>query len=705
MESSVPPTSLPLAASVSQSEVSPAPQVAQAAHLSAVREWWKTFDLDTRRLALDKQALEMQDAREASQLSRRKLQETTQEFKKKSAEEKTAGMKDMLKVYQTEIDSLTKRCKVSDSNFFTLYRGLYEAPDPAAALSLMLDQKSDDAQMALELQHAKRDLAQYEKEFSELKNQEVTIRRLEEVIRELEEQCEQKIQRSSELEKALEKKVKELEELCVEAKGQTERARADLFEAQAHTEERIAALTAEQELLMETNDRLQAQNTSLQRECAQFRKKLDAVLNPESQGEKPEDSARTRLVQLEEQLGDALASLARAERKLTDQARTTQRESSQMLAELMEARQALSKETDECVQLRRELESRPSRKELDAVQHQLRLLQQLDFNASGDTDGHLQQKHFPTIPDPEKGDSPEDTSGHAERTMEQIMMLRVRRLENEIRSLKRILAEAQEECNKFQLALGKSEEEVAEKKQLIAQLEDQLLQKFSTIPGSDKGTSLSDLLGTTHLEPSGLAPPNNAVAPAVVPTQHHTSSESMLKIVQAQRDRFRQRIQELESDKQQLLNELLAEKSASEQLQKDNLGMYEKIRFLQSYRTKSTRQNVNSPSVHCLEEGFKDVPLDTKYQQSYEQGLNPFHQFSQAERQRKYGELSLADKITLTTSRTLLSSKIGRSFLFFYVLALHLLVFVTLYYWAHTSTCTPNFATNQHPMQPIPANR
>jgi hypothetical protein len=61
--------------------------------------------------------------------------------------------------------------------------------------------------------------------------------------------------------------------------------------------------------------------------------------------------------------------------------------------------------------------------------------------------------------------------------------------------------------------------------------------------------------------------------------------------------------------------------------------------------------------------------------------MNPFTQFSRAERTRKYQDLSVAEKITLNTTRFFLSSKTARSFVFFYALGLHLLVFFTLYLW------------------------
>lgn len=48
--------------------------------------------------------------------------------------DKLSGMQRLLKAYQEEIDTLGKRSRASDSAFFSLYKALYEAPDPAQAL-------------------------------------------------------------------------------------------------------------------------------------------------------------------------------------------------------------------------------------------------------------------------------------------------------------------------------------------------------------------------------------------------------------------------------------------------------------------------------------------------------------------------------------------------------------------------------------------
>ncbi|CAN0308801.1 unnamed protein product, partial [Ectocarpus fasciculatus] len=101
----------------------------------------------------------------------KKRAELTKEFRKKSDQEKVAGVQRLVKAYQEEIDTLAKRCRASDSAFFSLYKGLYEAPDPAKALERSASERPRAAASELEVQKLRSELAEYEEEFSKLKNQ------------------------------------------------------------------------------------------------------------------------------------------------------------------------------------------------------------------------------------------------------------------------------------------------------------------------------------------------------------------------------------------------------------------------------------------------------------------------------------------------------------------------------------------------------
>ena len=90
------------------------------------------------------------------------------EFKKLPDDaEKLSAIKTLLKAYQGEIDSLTRRSKMSETSFLNVYKLLADAPDPYPLLDAAVDQtvKVAEARM-LEVE-----LARLREENSELKKQ------------------------------------------------------------------------------------------------------------------------------------------------------------------------------------------------------------------------------------------------------------------------------------------------------------------------------------------------------------------------------------------------------------------------------------------------------------------------------------------------------------------------------------------------------
>lgn len=122
--------------------------------LDAALSSWSRFDLTDRRPHLDASAQSLLDAKESSLVARRKLGDATKGLKRalKSAEDGggeegggeragsaavrtlAAECKSTIRMYQEEIDSITRRCKSAEGAFVQLYRGLHECPDPAGAL-------------------------------------------------------------------------------------------------------------------------------------------------------------------------------------------------------------------------------------------------------------------------------------------------------------------------------------------------------------------------------------------------------------------------------------------------------------------------------------------------------------------------------------------------------------------------------------------
>ncbi|XP_011101248.1 protein CASP-like isoform X3 [Sesamum indicum] len=109
------------------------------------------------------------------------------DFKKASNEEKLVLFNSLLKGYQEEVDKLTKRAKFGENACLNIYQKLYEAPDPYPVLTSI----AEDAKLSeLESENRKMkvELEEFRTESTYLKNQQATIRRLEERTRQLEQQ-------------------------------------------------------------------------------------------------------------------------------------------------------------------------------------------------------------------------------------------------------------------------------------------------------------------------------------------------------------------------------------------------------------------------------------------------------------------------------------------------------------------------------------
>jgi homeobox protein cut-like len=160
----------------------------------------------------------------------------------------------------------------------------------------------------------------------------------------------------------------------------------------------------------------------------------------------------------------------------------------------------------------------------------------------------------------------------------------------------------------------------------------------------------------------------------------------------AQRDRLRARCDALEAERDSFKRELQIQVQASESLKTDNTKLFEKVRYLQSFNASGGASASGSSSAyhrggrHYSPSSDRDLDLEA-LEQRYEASVDPFRQFSRAERQRKYNEMSPLEKVVFIVAKTFLGSKEMRKALFFYVLGMHLLVFVTTYHWSHSSSC------------------
>lgn len=200
------------------------PDLSSPNALSVVSKYWTELDLESMRSKLDDVGLKIAEHQEEAMQNRRKLAEVTKEYKRTASEAATKGVGPLLKQYQDEIDRLTKRSKHGESAFLELYQKLYEAPDPAPVLSAAFETASRVADLEAQCKKMSHELAEFRAESTQIKNQDLTIRKLEEKVRSLE--------------AALEEKGHEVDEVRAQAVADADAARV------AQMQEREAQLTA-----------------------------------------------------------------------------------------------------------------------------------------------------------------------------------------------------------------------------------------------------------------------------------------------------------------------------------------------------------------------------------------------------------------------------------------------------------------------------
>ncbi len=188
-------------------------------HRSSVNttlDMWTRFDLESVKKELDDKVIEIAQQLDEGDQSRKRLIEQTKEFRKGLSEDQRKLVGPMLKSFQVEVDSSSKRSKLMEQVLLKLYKQLIDLPDPVASLDNMakLQKKAERAQdLEIENKQLRETLDEYNVEFAQVKNQEVTIKSLNNKIKELDEKADQSVQqRVKEKEKELQRAFADKEE-------------------------------------------------------------------------------------------------------------------------------------------------------------------------------------------------------------------------------------------------------------------------------------------------------------------------------------------------------------------------------------------------------------------------------------------------------------------------------------------------------------
>jgi len=599
------------------------------------------------------------------------------------------------------------------------------------------DQKEKDRQMKTgglskaereELISLRSEVTEYELEFKTLKNQDITIKKLNTKIETLVENQEEELQRelqtaqehlaqtegrrateALEREATLERKLASLElELRAERAGR-EATQNHLLQADEGLGECEAAWEAQRQILVDDADRLRESVFDLKRERDELNLRVSALMDDDGDDGERKNRAATAGGDLSSTMSQAdhvlerkayeaevnelsvsITSL-REEIKTKDETTFELQRSMQATAESLENERSFL--TNKVTALESQIANAPSKEMVDNLRRELRILKKLEYNAV-DIDAEKE---------PEMTSSP---SGDEKDDLETILIGKLRKVEADLVKERREKSDQLLDCKQLNEKIIGLEKAKLDADALALRLEADLEKAIVASPNILEGRMSSDshvpINAASHdpatlqriLDPSAPVPvtPAPASPTANSTTERNNDDHSVATIVMAQRDRLRARCDAMEAERDSFKRELQVQVSTAESLKVDNTKLYEKVRYLQNYNNKNGGLSSRHQSNTLVD---RDLDLEA-LEQRYEASVDPFRQFNRAEKQRKLKEMSPMERTVFVVAKTVLGSKGMRTALFFYVLGMHLLVFTTTYHWSHGCNSTyPTF--ENHP--------
>lgn len=664
------------------------------------------IDMTTLVSNLDNTASEIVAYQRDSTVQRKDLAQKTKDFRKLDDATKLTEIKGLLKAYQGFIDLLTNHSKSINSAFLQTYTTFSEAPDPypllEAAVDSMLVSEDTLPKITEENQRLQTSVAQLT---SQLEDTEARLQTERETRRQLEENLETKVKEVESTwiavldekkdnwvakEKALEDKVENQERLLNEIKASYEVNQRLGKSGDSEDEPRGHVTSAELEMvnsdLERTSIRLaevEARNEQLRLELAQAKSQASSQQAFSLEDDPGYMRMRSENSSLIRKLDASRVEKENVKRDLDSRLRGLEREVNLLKDERDTLKAKVQKWSD-----------------YDDIKQELEVLKSIEFS-TGDDDENK---------DLVGGADGSETKGKGD-TLEQLLLSRNKKLSDELTILRVSHQDLQTRLSDLQEDLSRTNAELEKAQNLNEKLENDLAtlqsEHANAFPSgaSVAGTYVSRYApSVAGRRPGGRTSPTSSIISGFNPrdslgAEPMGGGSGILPMITAQRDRFKKRNAQLEqelSNTHRTVSQLRQEVAA---LQKDNLTLYEKTRYVSTYNRSSAATSSSSyahnpnPSTVAIGGGGGggDGGMD-RYRTAYESNISPFAAFRGRESARAYKRMSLPERVIYTVTRMVLASRTSRNLFAAYCVALHLLVFFSLYWMG--STDAEQHATN-----------
>ncbi|CZR66117.1 probable COY1 CASP Of Yeast [Phialocephala subalpina] len=664
---------------------------------------WRNIDLTSMIPTLDNTASEIVQYQRDSTVQRKDLAQKTKDFRKLDDSTKLGEIKGLLKAYQTFIDLLTNHSKSTNSAFLQVYSSLSEAPDPYPLLEASVDSLllSEDT-----LPKVTQENEYLQKSVSKLTTQ----------LEETESRLEAERTARKTLEEGLETKVKEVESswgAVLEEKKDNWEAKEKLLEEKVENQDRLLnEIKASYEVTQRlgesesagsgghvTNAELEMVNSDLERTSVRLaeveaRNEQLRIELAQSASQVPSHAA----VNLE---NDPAFMRMRSENssllRKVDAARV---ERDARKRELDGKLRSLGREIGMLKEERDTLKAKVQKwSDYEDVKQELEVLKSIEFSTGDDDEGELANASIPQA-GLENGSS---SKGKGD-TLEQLLLGRNKKLSDELTILRVSHQDLQSRLQSMQEELSKTNAELERAEHLNATLENDLANVHDGANAYPSGASVAGTYVSRYPQSSarkGRVSPTSSIISGFDPrsSMGGTSLEAlrsgepagggsgMLPMIIAQRDRFKKRNTQLENELSETHRTVSSLRQEIASLQKDNLNLYEKTRYVSTYNrsgpTSSSASayatNPNPSTIQMSNSTSSGLALD-RYRSAYESNISPFAAFRGRESARAYKRMSLPERIVFSITRMVLATRTSRNLFAGYCVALHLLVFFSLYW-------------------------
>ncbi|WYZ46513.1 hypothetical protein EsH8_IX_000738 [Colletotrichum jinshuiense] len=653
---------------------------------------WRTIDYTNLVSNLDNTASEIVTYQRDSTVQRKELAQKTKDFRKLDDATKLTEVKALLKAYQTFIDLLTNHSKSINSAFLQAYTSLSDAPDPYPLLEASVDSMlmSEDTlpKLAGENQHLQQSVA---KLTTQLEDTESKLQSESSAKKELESNLESRVKEVeaswvavldekkdnwAAKEKTLEEKVENQERLLNEIKASYEVNQRLGKTEDGDSEGQAGHVTsAEIEMLHSDLDRtsarlaeIEARNEQLRLELAQAKSSIPSQATTSLEDDPGYMRMRSENSSLIRKLDAARVEREGLKRNLDVRLRGLEREAGLLKEERDNLKAKVQKWSD-----------------YDDVKQELEVLKSIEFSTGDDDDVK------------DAAENATEGKGQGD-TLEKLLLARNKKLGDELTILRVSHQDLQLKLSDLQEEMSRTNMDLEKSQQLNERLENDLATLQSE--SSNAFPSGASVAGTfNRYAPSvaqgrrgGRVSPTSSIISGIDPRmsggEPMGGGSGILPMITAQRDRFKKRIAELEgelSNSHRSVSQLRQEVSA---LQKDNLNLYEKTRYVSTYNragpsasssSAAYSSNPNPSTVSIGGSGNPGITMD-RYRKAYESNISPFAAFRGRESARAYKRMSFPERVVYSVTRMVLASRTSRNLFAAYCVALHLLVFFSLYW-------------------------